>query len=74
MPAKTDPRDELAGPTYYYRRSRRGRELLPALGVGMAAGLMAFYITHVLLQRTPLTPEGLSPTRRRSRAGTPDGG
>ena len=39
---------------YYYRRPLGFRELLPAVGVAIGAGLFAFYITRLLLQRTPL--------------------
>jgi hypothetical protein len=31
--------------------------LLPALGIAVGAGLFAFYITRLLLQRTPLKVE-----------------
>ena len=63
MPAKSDPRD--ARPSvpdrYYYRRSLGARELLPAIGAGVAFGLVAFYVTRLYLERTPLTAEGLMP-------------
>jgi hypothetical protein len=39
---------------YYYRRPLGLRELLPAVGVAIGAGLFAFYVTRLLLQRTPL--------------------
>ena len=42
---------------YVYRRPLTGPELLPALGVGIAAGLAAFYVARLFLQRTPLLPE-----------------
>lgn len=42
---------------YSYRRPLRLRELLPAVGIGIGAGLFAFYITRLLLQRTPLQVE-----------------
>lgn len=42
---------------YFYRRQLRARELLPAIGIAVAAGLFAFYITRLLLQRTPLKVE-----------------
>jgi hypothetical protein len=64
MPAKTDPR-EGAMDTYSYRRSLSARELLPAVGVGVAAGMLAFYVTRILGQRAPVTAEGLSLPRRR---------
>jgi hypothetical protein len=42
---------------YSYRRPLSLRELLPAMGVGIAAGLFAFYVTRLLSQRTPLKVE-----------------
>ena len=60
---------------YNYRRSLTPRELVPALGVGVGVGLVAFYIARVLLERTPLRPERrpstqrLSPIIRRSAGG-----
>ena len=51
----TRPTARLAG--YVYRRPLTGRELLPAIGVGVAAGLAAFYVARVFLERTPLLPE-----------------
>lgn len=42
---------------YYYRRQLSAREMLPAVGVAIAAGLLAFYVTRILLQKTPLTVE-----------------
>lgn len=39
---------------YYYRRQLGLREMIPAVGVAIGAGLFAFYITRLLLQRTPL--------------------
>jgi len=41
---------------YVYRRTLDARELLPALGVGVGVGAIAFYVTYLLLQRTPLDP------------------
>ena len=41
---------------YVYRRPLAGRDLLPALGVGLAVGLGAFYVARLFLQRTPLEP------------------
>ena len=42
---------------YIYRRPLTGRELLPAGGVGVVAGLAAFYVTRLFIERTPLLPE-----------------
>ena len=66
MPAKSDPRpvldgdeaDERAGSRFYYRRRLSGRDVLPAIGVGVAAGILAFYVAQIYLQRTPLVPAG----------------
>lgn len=41
---------------YYYRRRLGATELMPAIGVGIAAGLAGFYLVHLLVQRTPLVP------------------
>jgi hypothetical protein len=42
---------------YVYRRRLSKRELLPAIGAGVATGLAAFYIAKLFLERTPLLPE-----------------
>jgi hypothetical protein len=42
---------------YVYRRPLLASELLPAIGVGVAAGVAAFYVARLFLQRTPLLPE-----------------
>lgn len=39
---------------YYYRRPLGITELLPAVGVAVGAAMFAFYITRLLLERTPL--------------------
>ena len=41
--------------TYVYRRPLRGGELLPAVGIAVGVGALAFYIARVLLQRTPMS-------------------
>lgn len=73
MVAMVDPRSTGAESEYYYRRSLRLRELLPAIGIGIGAGLAAFYVASVLLQRTPLRldrrpksarPKGVVPRAR----------
>ena len=43
---------------YYYRRQLGAKDLLPAIGVGVAAGLAGFYLVQLLIQRTPLVPQG----------------
>ena len=63
MSAKSDPRAERlprvtpAGTEYFYRRALSARELLPAVGVAVGAGLVAFYLARLFFQRTPLRPE-----------------
>ena len=52
-----EPRRQDADTKYYYRRQLGLGELLPAIGIGIGAGLFAFYVTRLLLQRTPLTVE-----------------
>ena len=80
MSAKSDPREETAGAEYFYRRSLSVGELLPAIGVGVAAGLAAFYVARLVLQRTPLVPRAgadvpIAPgSRRRSRGSRAHGG
>jgi hypothetical protein len=50
---------------YYYRRRLTVGELLPAIAVGVGAGLAAFYLTRLMAQRTPLVPSpGHEPARR----------
>ena len=64
MPSSEQPprrRDAYAN--YYYRRPLGVRELLPAIGVAIGAGLFAFYVTRLLLQRTPLRIERSSGRR-----------
>jgi hypothetical protein len=56
MPVPREPRLHRAAPEFYYRRHLSARELLPAIGVGVSAGLAAFYIARLFLQRTPLAP------------------
>jgi len=46
---------------YYYRRQLGAKDVLPAIGVGVAAGLAAFYVVQLLIQRTPLVPPGELP-------------
>jgi hypothetical protein len=51
-------------PGYSVRRPLGVRGLLPAIGAGVALGLVGFYVTRLLLERTPL----LSPAEKRRRA------
>jgi hypothetical protein len=53
--------DRLSSPTtsvdrYVYRRSLDRRDLVPAVAVGIATGLAAFYVARLFLERTPLVP------------------
>jgi hypothetical protein len=57
------PRDERA--SYSYRRKLGVTELLPAIGVAIGAGFLAYYITRILLQRTPLTVDRTLDSSRR---------
>ena len=70
MPLSESPaRQNDANAEYYYRRPLNLRALLPAIGVGIGAGLFAYYVTRLLLQRTPLRIERSAPSgRRRPRA------
>jgi hypothetical protein len=73
MRAKSDPREKVAGSEYFYRRSLSVRELLPAIGAGVAIGALAFYVARILSQRTPLAPE-LVASRRALRRQQTHGG
>lgn len=57
-------------PKYTYRRRLEPVELLPALGIGIGVGAIAFYLAYVMLQRTSLDPNTLpaaSPAKRLGR-------
>jgi hypothetical protein len=58
MLEQSDPRRPVTGEgaEYYYRRPLSARELLPAVGVGVGVGLVAFYLAKLLFERTPLVP------------------
>jgi hypothetical protein len=77
MPAKSDPRAERAVPEYFYRRSLSVSELLPIIGVGVAAGIAAFYLARLYRERTPLVPgrggRVAAPRWRLPDSGTRDG-
>ena len=60
------PLSPLLADEYYYRRPLTPREALPALGVGVGVGLIAFYVAKILLERTPLRPERRPSTQRPS--------
>ena len=59
-------RQRHAEEEYSYRRPLGLSELLPAIGIGIGAGLFAYYVTRLMLQRTPLRVPGreLAPTKR----------
>lgn len=40
--------------TFDYRRELTRRELLPAIGAGVAVGAVAAYVAQLLLRREPL--------------------
>jgi hypothetical protein len=46
---------------YYYRRKLVAKDYAPAVGVAVAAGLAAFYVVQLLIQRTPLVPTSKLP-------------
>ena len=52
-----DERADVWNTEYVYRRGLTGRELLPAIAVGIVTGLAGFYVARIVLQRTPLRPE-----------------
>ena len=68
MSAPRDPRRSVEAGVereYYYRRRLTPRELLPALGIGIGAGAVAFYLAKVLFERTPLLARAEQAPRRR---------
>ena len=68
MPAQRGRLTLPATSSYYYRRALRPREMLPAVGVALGAGLVVFYLAKLMLQRTPLRPEPL-PSAQAKRGG-----
>ena len=70
MSAQSDPRRTPVSdvdPKYYYRRSLTTRELLPALGAALAAGVTTFYVVKLFLERTPLRVDPSAGPRHRPR-------
>jgi hypothetical protein len=63
MSATSDPRPDERE-SYYYRRRLSGRELLPAVAIGIGVGIAAFYIARLLAQRTPLLGTSVPPRPR----------
>ena len=59
-----------AASEYVYRRRLNAVDLLPAIGVGVGVGAVAFYIAYLFLQRTPLDSTRLpaaAPAKRLTR-------
>jgi hypothetical protein len=56
-PKARPPRPTARLEGYVFRRPLDGRDLLPAIGVGVVAGLAAFYVARLFIERTPLRPE-----------------
>jgi hypothetical protein len=56
-PTKSTERQTTRLDGYVYRRRLDTRELIPAIGAGIAVGLAAFYVARLFLERTPLLPE-----------------
>jgi hypothetical protein len=55
---KPDTGSRLVPPAvYYFRRELDARETLTAAGVALGAGLAAFYLARLMLQRTPIARE-----------------
>ena len=75
MSANREPLQEASGrENYYYRRSLTGRDYLPALAIGIGAGIVAFYLFARFAQRTPLLTEARggvarAPRREKGAAG-----
>jgi hypothetical protein len=54
---RTATRPKVPQASYYYRRPLRATELLSAVGAGIGAGVVVFYIARLMLQQTPLVRE-----------------
>jgi hypothetical protein len=57
MARTSESRAAVPAATYHLRRPLSLKELLPAIGAGLGAGLATFYVARLLLQRTPLVRE-----------------
>lgn len=55
-PPLWDERSDVWETDYVYRRNLTERELLPAVGIGALAGLAAFYVARIMIERTSLRP------------------
>jgi hypothetical protein len=60
MEVKEDYPDTRA--VYHYRRELSAAEFLPAVGAAVGVGVIVFYLTSILIQRTPLVVERSVPT------------
>lgn len=59
---KPDSGSRITPPkVYYYRRELEARETLTAAGIAVGAGIAAFYLARLLVQRTPLAREAVVP-------------
>jgi hypothetical protein len=56
---------------YDDRRPVRGRALLPAIAMGMGAGLLVFYVSRLFLERTPLVIDSNEAVPNRDAAPAP---
>ena len=56
MSKRKPNRPPIVEADYYYRRNLEGSDLLPAVGIAVAVGVVGFYIARLLLQRTKLGP------------------
>lgn len=65
MSAPTTAPERRSG--YYHRRKLSPVELMPAVGIGITVGLIAFYLARVLLEREPLLPGIPGPPAARRR-------
>ena len=55
---KPDSGSRITPPAvYYFRRELDQRETLTAAGIAVGAGLAAFYLARIMLQRTPIARE-----------------
>ena len=52
---------------YVYRRRLDAKELMPAIGIGVGVGAVAFYLAYLFLQRTPLEPKTPPPAEPKKR-------
>ncbi len=59
MPANSEPLHEATDRhSYWYRRQLTASDFLPAMAIGIGAGVLAFYVATRFAKRTPLLEEG----------------